>query len=628
MTMHAGRDRIVTGWRRSEQWGLRKSSSMRSPQLERVDAASPNARRDNRSPSAYLVPIATVLAVGFAFSFLPYFLWWHRIGHFAYIADKDNQYYLQLASRLYYGNPLSMRDVVVPAATTMYQSFQFLPAVLLVRVLGLPVLEINTVWHLWAAIALPLAFYLVFFHWLQRPWAAACCAIIMLVDCGVSTTEPFVIQALRIFQTVTGRLPVLYDGQDLLGQWRIIDPALGMPFLLLQVLFVSAAVERPQSGSVPLAAGISTALLFYVWFYYWSAAVAALSIGFVLDRSARRTYATILVIGLAAGAPAIIEGLITKPLLDPQALHRIGFFAAVPRLASFLLPKAGLLALFVTGVWIWRKPTRDGLYLWCLSLAALGLSNNHIISGLDLRAGHWRNIWGAGLSILVFVMAAQLLRDNLRLSRAAMTIVTAAIVLAEVSTGAVLRTIEVERGINARVAADGYRALVSQTRLNAPGLFPVGAVVAGDEEFCDLASIVSGTRPLAGYAAFLSLGLSDQEWEAREALNAHLEGLSEQDFHKQAIHLASGYGWGESANPQKSLTVEAGMMREFRKMEDRSELETEASGVRYVALQAKQPDPEYLKHGWSLVDAGPYWRVWTKSEALPKPVTDAVTTRQ
>jgi hypothetical protein len=603
MTMHAGRDRIVTGGHRSE-------------------------RDDNRSPSAYLVPIATVLAVGFAFSFLPYFVWWHRIGHFEYIADEDNQYFLQLASRLYYGNPFSMRDVVVPAATTMYQSFQFLPAVWLVRMLGLPVLEINTVWHLWAAIALPLTFYLVFFHWLQRPWAAACCAIIMLVDCGVSTTEPFVIQAVRVFQTVTGRLPVLYDGQGLLGQWRIIDPAVGMPFLLLQVLLVSAAVERVQSRSVPLAAGLSTALLFYIWFYYWTAAVAALAVALVLDRSARRSYATILGIGLAAGAPAIIEGLITKPLLNPQALHRIGVFAPVPRLAFFLLPRAGLLALFVTGVWILRKPTRDGLYLWCLALAALALSNNHIISGLDLRAGHWRIIWGVGFSILGFVMIAQLLRDNIRLSRSAMTLVAAAIVLAEVSTGAVLRTIEVERGINAQIVADGYQRFVSQSSLKASGILPVGAIIGGDEKFCGLVTIVRGTRPLAGYAAFLSLGLSDQEWEAREALNAHLEGLSEQDFRRQAIHLASGYGWGESANPQKSLMVEVGMMREFRKMEDPSELETEASGVSYVALQARQPDPEYLKHGWSLVEAGPYWRVWTKSEALPKSITNAGTIRQ
>jgi hypothetical protein len=598
------------------------------PQFARGDTAVPNAREDNRSFSTCLAPIATTLVVGLAFSFLPYCLWWHRIGHFEYIADKDNQYYLQLASRLYYGNPFSMRDVVVPAATTMYQALQFVPAVLLVRMLGLPVLEVNTVWHLWAAIALPLAFYLVFFHWLQRPWAAAGCAIIMLVDCGVSTAEPFVIQAVRIFQAVTGHLPVLYDGQDLLGQWRIIDPALGIPFLLLQVFFVSVAVEKPQSRSIPFAAGISTALLFYVWFYYWTATVAALAIGFVLDRSARRTYAAILGIGLAAGAPAIIEGLITKPLLDPQALHRIGFFAPVPRLAFFLLPKAGLLALFVTGVWIWRKPNRDGLYLWCLALAALALSNNHIVSGLDLRAGHWRGIWGTGLSILVFVMAAQLLRDHVRLSRLSMTIVVSAMLLIEVATGAALRTIEVSRGINAQFVADGYQRFVSQPSLKAPGVLPVGAVVAGDEEFCDLASIVSGATPLAGYAAFLSTALSDHEWEAREALNAHLEGFSEQDFRKEAKNLASGYGWGETANPQKRLMVETGMMREFMRMKNAPELKTEASGVRYVALQASRPNPAYLKPGWSLVEAGPYWRIWTKNDGLPLPVTNDRTTRQ
>jgi hypothetical protein len=511
-----------------------------------------------------------------------------------------------------------MKDVVVPAATTMYQSFQFVPAVLLVRILGLSTLEVNTVWHLWAAIALPLAFYLVFFHWLQRPWAAACCAIIMLVDCGVSTTEPLIIQVMRIFQAAAGRLPVLYDGQDLLGQWRIVDPAVGMSFLLLQVLLVSAAVEKPQTRSVPLAAGVSTALLFYIWFYYWTAAVAALSIGFALDRYARRTYATILGMGLAVGTPAIVQGLITKSLLDPQALHRIGFFASVPRLAFFLLPKAGLLALFVTGVWIWRKPKHDGLYLWCLALAALALSNNHIISGLDLRAGHWRSIWGTGLSILVFVMAAQLLRDSVRVSRSFITIAVSTVLLIEVATGATLRAIDVSRGINARVVSDGYRTFVSQSSLKAPGLLPVSAVIGGNEEFCDLASIVRGTRPLAGYAAFLSLGLNDHEWETREALNAHLEGLSEQDFRKEARNYARSYGWGESADPQESLMVEAGMMREFMRMEYAPEFETEASGVRYVALQAEQPIPAYLKHGWSLVEAGQYWRIWTRSDGFSR----------
>ena len=52
-----------------------------------------------RSSFAFISSIAAVLATGFAFSFLPYFLWWHSLGHFAYIADKDNEFYLQLAAR-------------------------------------------------------------------------------------------------------------------------------------------------------------------------------------------------------------------------------------------------------------------------------------------------------------------------------------------------------------------------------------------------------------------------------------------------------------------------------------------------------------------------------------------------
>jgi hypothetical protein len=84
-----------------------QSSSVWSPQFAGKTAVL-NTHERNRFSSTLLAPIATVLAVGFAVSFLPYFLWWHRIGYFECIADKDNQYYLQLASRLYYGNPLSM----------------------------------------------------------------------------------------------------------------------------------------------------------------------------------------------------------------------------------------------------------------------------------------------------------------------------------------------------------------------------------------------------------------------------------------------------------------------------------------------------------------------------------------
>ena len=411
---------------------------------------------------AFVSSIAAVLVAGFVFSFLPYLLWWHSTGHFAYIADKDNQYFLQLASRSYYEKLFSVRDVVVPHGVSMYQSLQFVPAAMLTRILGLSALQVNAIWHLWAAIALPLTFYFVFLHWLRRPWAAAFCSIIMLVDCGVPTVLPFLVQTLRLYQLAVGHIPVLYDGQDLLGQWRIIDPAVGMPLLLLQIFFVSFAVERPQDRKLLIAAGISTGILFYTWFYYWTAAVGALSFALILDRSTWRNYSTILGIGVVTGLPAIIEGFTTKAILDTEALHRIGFFAPVPRLGFFLLPKVALFALLVTGVWIWSKSNREGLYLWCLALAALVLSNNHIVSGMDLRAGHWRYVWGTGLSILVLIMITQISLDRFRASRWALVAAASAVLLIEVAAGAALRTIEVNRSLNEKFVLSGYRRFLLQ----------------------------------------------------------------------------------------------------------------------------------------------------------------------
>src|SRR5712692_6066702 len=61
---------------------------------------------------------------------LAYFIWWERTGRFAYIADPDNQYYLQLASQLYHHNALSISDPATPNGATIYQSVLFVPAVL------------------------------------------------------------------------------------------------------------------------------------------------------------------------------------------------------------------------------------------------------------------------------------------------------------------------------------------------------------------------------------------------------------------------------------------------------------------------------------------------------------------
>jgi hypothetical protein len=311
------------------------------------------------------------------------------------------------------------------------------------------------------------------------------------------------------------------------------------------------------------------------------------------------------------GLPAIVDGFTTKALLNSDALSRIGFFAPVPRLSFLLLPKAALLALLVTGIWIWRKPNREGLYLWCLALSALLLSNNHIVSGMDLRAGHWRFVWGASLSILALAMVVQFFQQSFRVSRWAIAMVAVSVLLVELTAGIILRAIEGASSVNQQLVLDKYKKLELQGRKGRE-LLPLNAVVAGDEAFCDMASIVSGVRPLAGYAAFLSLEIDNREWAAREALNAHLQGLSEQEFRSKAHEAGTRYGWGESADKQAADRIESTMMREFAATSDpRSALNK--FDVSYVAIPTARPDPDYLKPGWTLIEAGPSWRIFQKN---------------
>jgi hypothetical protein len=92
----------------------------------------------------------------------------------------------------------------------------------------------------------------------------------------------------------------------------MIDPAAGIPLLILQIFFVSVAAESPQSKTSVALAGLSTVLMFYVWFYHWTAVVGGLIIAFILDRSARRAYVWTLAIGLVGGSPAIIQDFAPK----------------------------------------------------------------------------------------------------------------------------------------------------------------------------------------------------------------------------------------------------------------------------------------------------------------------------
>ena len=66
-------------------------------------------------------------------------------------------------------------------------------------------------------------------------------------------------------------IPMMQDA-GLHTEWRIITPGLSLAYLLLHIWLVARACARPTPARL-LASGAGLGLLFYVYFYYWTAAL-------------------------------------------------------------------------------------------------------------------------------------------------------------------------------------------------------------------------------------------------------------------------------------------------------------------------------------------------------------------
>ena len=72
-------------------------------------------------------------------------------------------------------------------------------------------------------------------------------------------------------------------------EWRIINPATTMVYLIAFIWAVLRAREAPTRARIATA-GLTFGVLFYVYFYYWTAAGFAILIALVLETCHRRVY--------------------------------------------------------------------------------------------------------------------------------------------------------------------------------------------------------------------------------------------------------------------------------------------------------------------------------------------------
>jgi hypothetical protein len=557
------------------------------------------------------------VAVALVISLLPYLIWSLALGRpsLAYIGDPDNQLYLQIAANAYFNHPWYISDPARLGAPTHYPWLQFVPFVLLARSFQLGPFGVNVLWRLWAAAGMALGFYVVFWRYLKSRLAAAACAVFALTDSGLITAHPVVHQLFLLAQIVSGHARAITDDwPPIIGQWRVVDPAVGFPFVLLHVAAVSAARERPTRTSL-LAAGATFGVLFYVYFYYWTAVAGGLALAFVLDAAGRRVYFHTAWMGSLVGAPGLVHDYLLGSALSTEAMQRFGYFVPMPRLTGLMLPRSTIVLLPLLLFWLWRTRRLELCYLWALALVGLVLDNLGAIIGLDLQQGHWRFIWGAAAEILSLILVVDWAGRRLRWSPMATRISLGALGL-YIIMAVFVEGFDVLRTRACRKVLVAYQMYsVQQSHVGEVKLTP-RSTIAGDERYVNLAMISQNLFPLYNYAVLISPTTTDHDWELRFALNAYLMGVDARAFRAQAQHFAATYQWGPWSYGESGGRpgLFAQLVSAYREVTDAPSASLDRFAVRYVALLSGDGPPPDGARGWLPVEHGTSWTVWERSQ--------------
>jgi hypothetical protein len=134
-----------------------------------------------------------------------------------------------------------------------------------------------------------------------------------------------------------------------------------------------------------------------------------------------------------------------------------------------------------------------------------------------------------------------------------------------------------------------------------------GAIIAGDEDFCDLSVIAEDQRALSGFALSRSLGLDDADWRGRMALNAYLLEMSPAQLRQRV--LDEEY-WGPL--PDITPATMTAFMREYAEIARDPGRVLDRYGVRYMALDVGKLLPLAVRDHWVLIQSGPHWDLWER----------------
>ena len=226
-----------------------------------------------------IVPAGVCIALGLVMTLLPMAVQWLKIGRFVWIGNGDELFMLALGSQGYFNHPGYLADpVFISGGTSLFRQLPLLPGVWLARALGPGPWGLDFCWRVLGGVSVAATWYVLTRQFVRNRWIAAAISAILLTDCGLLGAGLVFRQVQACARLVAGSVNPS-GGEFFHPEWRVASPALTMAYVLLHLWLVSRAGQAPTRLGLALS-GISFGLLFHVYPYYWTAAVAALCSGF------------------------------------------------------------------------------------------------------------------------------------------------------------------------------------------------------------------------------------------------------------------------------------------------------------------------------------------------------------
>jgi hypothetical protein len=568
-----------------------------------------------------LLPLVACLGFGALISTLPHLIQWWQTGDPLWIADHDDVYYLSIGARARFDQTWKLTDPVKPGGFCPFRPLTVIPALILGGLLGLDPLQTGLISRLLAGLGMAGALYGLFrAGGLSRGLAAALAAWLM-ADPGTVRAQPLIAELGMSWQIVSGEATRLFQGIPRVQfLWRLLTPALSLPFQFAYLALIVAARRNPTPART-LAAGVGLGLLFHVYFYTWTSAVAGLALAWLVDPAGRRLYWRVGLIGAVLGFPAVAGDYLAKQGTPGDWLPRTDKFLPIDRFSELQIPRGAILLSILLGFWTLRR-RREFVPIWALGTAALALLNHQVLTGLQIENFHYGPYVAYPTLVVLLALALAPLVRSIGNRGAWARWILGLLLLAQLVLGLGLRALEATRCTESRQLTD----LAGQIRDDWPRLFgpngpAPGTLLAGDRQFVELALLIGDVRPLSLHSARFSPSITDPEWEERLALESFLQGETPEAFAQNQRDMLDRDPWGpwqKGRDPDRLVrnrTV-ARRVQRFEAILADPEPFLNRYGIRYFVTRPEK-SPMIDSRTRKLIANGRHWNLW---ELISPPV--------